>query len=81
MQIDCHYHALLQEKSGLAFERLELPSGALLKDAIAQLRTNNPMLEPYWERLKYAINDEFATVDAGLKDGDRLDLLPPFGGG
>jgi molybdopterin converting factor small subunit len=31
--------------------------------------------------LKIAVNDEFALPGDALKDGDAVDLLPPFGGG
>ena len=31
--------------------------------------------------LRYAVNDCFVGADRVLRDGDVVDLLPPFGGG
>lgn len=33
------------------------------------------------DRLKVAVNDEFATWDRPLRDGDRIVFIPPVAGG
>jgi molybdopterin converting factor small subunit len=33
------------------------------------------------DRLKIAVNDEFASWDRQLKDGDRIVFIPPVAGG
>jgi molybdopterin converting factor small subunit len=81
MKIVCTLHAYLGEKLGRTSEHLELPAAATLKDATRALEQRLPGLTPLVPQLKFAVNDEFAGPETKLSDGDRIDLLPPFGGG
>ena len=81
MKISCIHHAFLREKLGRDSETLELKDAATLKDAVGLLTAQYPQLAPLWPRVKYAVNDEFADLQTVLREGDRIDLLPPFGGG
>lgn len=81
MKIVCIHHALLREKTGRDSDVLELPVTAKVQDVLAQLKTLYPQLDRTWPTLKFAVNDEFAQPQTALRDGDRIDLLPPFGGG
>jgi len=81
MIITLRYHALLREKTGLAQEHFELPSGALAAEALARFFTKYPSLTGLDKSLHLAVNDEFVGRGEMLREGDKLDLLPPFGGG
>jgi sulfur-carrier protein len=76
-----------------AYRRLELPDGATVLDALCALGHKYP---PFYERvfveegvirkhvntLVNGRNVQFqAGLDTVLRDGDRLSILPPVGGG
>ena len=81
MQVTVQYHALLREKTGRTDESLALPAGAKVQDLLSNFALRYPGLAPLLPSLTVAVNDEFATPPQVLKTGDRIDLLPPFGGG
>ena len=43
--------------------------------------TAHPKLSELKETIKLLVNGQWATENAELKDGDRVTLLPPVGGG
>ena len=38
-------------------------------------------LGPHLSSLRFAVNEEFAPLDAAVKDGDTVAVLPPVSGG
>lgn len=81
MIVTLRYHALLREKTGKTEEALDLPPGAAVGDALKRFAAKYAALAPLLPSLQVAVNDEFAARDGKLRDGDVVDLLPPFGGG
>ena len=49
--------------------------------AYRQLITQFPDLERFGRSLLFAVNQEYATLDTDLKDGDELAIFPPVSGG
>jgi molybdopterin synthase catalytic subunit len=45
------------------------------------LAERHPRLAPVIERMRVAINGDFARSDASVQSGDELDVLPPVAGG
>ncbi|HVW20975.1 MAG TPA: MoaD/ThiS family protein [Opitutaceae bacterium] len=73
------YFAILREQRGLAEERLE--TGALTAGEIyAELSARHGFTLPP-ERLRAALNDEFAPWGATVREGDILAFIPPVAGG
>ncbi len=76
MQVRVRLFAGLRERAGAGEIELELPEGARVRDALAQL-----------ERLTgdvpvvMAVNREYARGDEALHAGDELALIPPVSGG
>jgi len=68
--------AILRERAGTNEIELELPEGALVRDALARVADLAPGLP-----LVMAINREYADADAPLSAGDELALIPPVSGG
>ncbi len=75
-----HVHVLLfaglRERAGASMVELELPEGAVVRDALERLRAiaqDVPVV--------MAINQEYAAADAPLHAGDELALIPPVSGG
>ena len=79
--VHCRFFARYAEALGRDEVALEVPDGATVADAIAQLRTNLPKGELLPERPLAAVNREHAAPDTRLADGDEMALLPPLAGG
>jgi molybdopterin synthase catalytic subunit len=76
MHVRVRLFAALRERAGADEVDVELPEGALVRDALEQLRTltsGAPVV--------MALNREYAQPDAPLHAGDELALIPPVSGG
>ncbi|MFO1393642.1 MAG: MoaD/ThiS family protein [Steroidobacteraceae bacterium] len=78
-RIHVQYFAALREQAGRGSETVvtTAPDAAALYD---ELRANRGLRLPR-SMLKVAVNEEFATWDRALADGDRVVFLPPVAGG
>jgi molybdopterin converting factor small subunit len=82
MRVTVRYHALLREKVGRDAETLEIAAAqACVKDVIDAFVHAHPTCEKIAPALNIALNEEMVRHDALVRDGDTLDLMPPFGGG
>lgn len=71
----------LREAVGKKEHALELPEGALLRDALARAEAELPPLLHWHGRLLLSLNDARAPLDAPVREGDLIALLPPVSGG
>jgi molybdopterin converting factor subunit 1 len=76
MQVRVRLFAGLRERAGAGELELELPDGALVRDALHQVRTLTEGVP-----VVMAVNQEYAGEDAVLRSGDELALIPPVSGG
>jgi molybdopterin synthase catalytic subunit len=76
MLIRVRLFAILRERAGTNELELELPEGAVVRDALERVEAMVPGLP-----LVMAINREYADADAPLSAGDELALIPPVSGG
>jgi molybdopterin synthase catalytic subunit len=76
MQITVMLFAMLRERAGARELTLELPDGASVRDALAELGDLAAGLP-----LVMAVNREYAPEDHVLDPGDELALIPPVSGG
>ena len=72
--------ASYREAAGRGHFSLELPDGATVRDAIARILAEHPLVAE-GRRVVIALNREYVTLDAKLSDGDELALIPPVSGG
>jgi sulfur-carrier protein len=73
------YFAVLREQRGLDEE--EVATGAsTAAEVYEELRARHRFTLPS-ERLRVAINDDFAPWASEVRDGDALAFLPPVAGG
>lgn len=77
MEVTIRLFASLRERAGASELTLELPDGASVADALAELRGVAPEGLP----LVMAVNREYAPADQVLDPGDELALIPPVSGG
>jgi molybdopterin synthase sulfur carrier subunit len=85
MAIQILYFAWLRERIGLSEERVEPPAGtARVADLVTWLRSRGA---GYAEaladtaRVRCAVNQDFATPEAAIADGDEIAFFPPITGG
>ncbi|HEV2812635.1 MAG TPA: molybdenum cofactor biosynthesis protein MoaE [Solirubrobacteraceae bacterium] len=76
MEVRIRLFAQLRERAGRSEVEVELPEGALVRDAIAALGDVAAGLP-----VVMAINREYADEGAPLSAGDELALIPPVSGG
>jgi len=75
------YLGQAREVAGTKEEQLMLDTPARIEHAISHAINAHPRLSELKETIKLLINGQWAGADAELKDGDRVTLLPPVGGG
>ncbi|RSD20287.1 MoaD/ThiS family protein [Amycolatopsis eburnea] len=83
MTIVVRYFASARAAAGVDEEKVQLPSGASVADAVSELRRLHPEgLPRVLDAVSYLL-DGVAVRDLGrvLVDGAELDVLPPFAGG
>jgi molybdopterin converting factor subunit 1 len=73
------YFALLREQAGCSEERVRT-TAANPVELFAELQTRRGFSLGR-DILKVAVNDDFASWDAALCDGDRVVFIPPVAGG
>src|SRR5690242_13464096 len=76
MQVRIRLFAGLRERAGTAEVQLELPDGALVRDALERVRGLTDGV-----RVVMAVNREYVHEDEALHPGDELALIPPVSGG
>jgi molybdopterin converting factor subunit 1 len=76
MEVTVRLFAMLRERAGARELTLELPDGARVSDALAELGELAAGLP-----LVMAVNREYAPEDHVLDAGDELALIPPVSGG
>jgi len=96
MRIKVRYFTTLRELSGCAEEELEIEEGATLANIITVItskygkkahdylysRGENSKIDPSIYFLINGMNSKiFSGINAKLKDGDIVAIIPPIGGG
>jgi molybdopterin synthase catalytic subunit len=76
MQVRVRLFAVLRERAGADVLELELPDGARVKDALAQIAPLSDGIP-----VVMAVNHEYADGEVALNAGDELALIPPVSGG
>jgi MoaE-MoaD fusion protein len=76
MRVRVRLFAMLRDRAGTSELELDLPDGARVRDALAEMR---PLAEGL--PLVMAVNREYADADHELVAGDELALIPPVSGG
>jgi MoaE-MoaD fusion protein len=76
MRVSVRLFAVLRERAGAGEIELELPDGASVGDALAQVRALTDGVP-----VVMAVNREYADASARLSSGDELALIPPVSGG
>lgn len=81
IRIELTLHAVLRELAGDASITLPLPAGATAAAALAALVERRPELAIHARTVAFARDDAVIRPDTILRDGDRIEALPPVSGG
>jgi molybdopterin converting factor subunit 1 len=80
--IEVLYFAALRERMGVGSERLELPEGVGdVGRLVAFLEASRPALRGVLGSVRFAVGDEFVSLERELVAGDIVALIPPVSGG
>lgn len=75
---------VLRDLLPLATEEIDVPEGSTVADLlrILEQRTSNSKMDAkVWRGLAVAVNREYSSAGAVLRDADEVALLPPVSGG
>lgn len=78
VQVTVRYFAAAKARVGRAEETVELTSGTSIGELLV---TTGFAGDAVFDRCSFLVNGESRPRKSGLRDGDRLDVLPPFAGG
>ena len=81
MRVTVLYFAAARERAGTGSEAIELPEGATARDALAAACARHPPLQAVADKLRLAVDQEFAGADRKLREGSEIALIPPVSGG
>lgn len=81
MEVEILFFAQARDLVGRASLRLEVPPGLRLAEVVETIAAQHPALRPALASMRFAINEEFATVQQRVVAGDRIAFLPPVSGG
>lgn len=83
MSVQVLYFASLRETFGTAGEAVDLPAGVAtvgaLRDWLVADRGRDRLATA--KNLRCAVNQEMASFEAGIEDGDEIAFFPPVTGG
>src|SRR5207302_4500182 len=80
MRVVVRLFASYREAAGVGRIELELPPGAQVQDAIAEIVSRHPLIAE-GRSVVIARNREYVTAGEPLADGDEVALIPPVSGG
>ncbi len=81
MQITLKFFARLRDLVGAKSLTREVADGATIANLLNDLQAEYPQLVGLMPSTAIALNQEFADVQAQLKEGDEVALFPPVSGG
>lgn len=80
MRITVLYFASLADKAQQGQQQLDLADNLSLSELYAQLKQQHGF-ELDISKVRVAINDEFASWNDAINDGDTIAFIPPVAGG
>jgi molybdopterin synthase catalytic subunit/molybdopterin converting factor small subunit len=82
MRVSVHYYAAAKELAGCSSATFEASSETLTQAAFRDAVIGRfPGLAGFLERMRLAVNGDFVDASELIRDGDRVDVLPPVAGG
>ena len=80
MKVVARFFALYRERAGTSQVEVDLPEGATAEELLERLRREYASL-PRSTPVLVAVNSEYVSPEAPLRDGDEVAFIPPVSGG
>ena len=71
----------MKDKIGLPSEDIELTENSTVNDLIKLLSEKYPQIKDSFQNSMFAVNEEYASTEQELKEGDTVAIIPPVSGG
>ena len=81
MRIKVLYFSSVKDKIGMSSEDIELAENSTVNDLVKLLSEKYPQIKDSLQNSMFAINEEYASTDKKLKEGDTVAIIPPVSGG
>ncbi len=81
MQVRVLYFGMLRDLAGQSVDNIDLPDGSTLDDAFERCKQSVPALARFAGSIAMSVNQEYASPQTPLKQGDEIAFLPPVSGG
>ncbi len=81
MRVRVLFFAFVREIAGCDGAEIDLPEGATVAGARDAVAARFPALAPRLPHLLWAVDREYARLDAPLHDGAEVAAIPPVSGG
>jgi molybdopterin converting factor subunit 1 len=81
VRVTVQLFARLRELAGRSECDCDVPAGALVQDVWQALCERHTALAPFSGSVSCAVNEDFATMAAAVREGDAIAFLPPVSGG
>lgn len=81
INVTVRFFAITRERVGRSVERIELEEPLTVSHLNEVLVAHFPALAPLMKHLRIAVDQEFVSSDAVLRDGIEVALIPPVSGG
>jgi len=81
LRIKVLYFSSVKDKIGLPSEDIELSENSTVNDLIKLLSEKYPQIKNSLQNSMFAVNEEYASTDQKLKEGDTVAIIPPVSGG
>lgn len=81
MLVRALFFASYRDVAGADELEIELPRGARVADLVGRLRAEGARWTAFPAAPAVAVNLDYASLDATLKDGDEVAFIPPVAGG
>ena len=81
MRIKVLYFSSVKDKIGMSSEDIELAENSTVNDLVKLLSEKYPQIKDSLQNSMFAVNEEYASTDQKLKEGDTVAIIPPVSGG
>ena len=81
MDLNVLYFAHVRERTGLSRETLQIGPHATVADVVRSIVERHPGVEELLPTIRVAVDGEFAELEAPVRPGAEVVLIPPISGG